>query len=114
LQVQAAHAGVAERGTLLGVAVDLADGVVDIKERDLIRTGEQARHPLRESGQEPCADLVELLDVAVGEGAQERAQRRGRTDTTEQTAHTAVAQQIHVVDGVGAGEHPADHARGLH
>jgi hypothetical protein len=44
--------------------------------------------------------------VTEGETAQERPQRRGRADVVEQPAHPAVPQQIHVLDGVGAGDHP--------
>ncbi len=86
LDVQPAHPGVAVRGALLGVAVDLADGVVDIDERDPVgrHPGEQPRHPIREPRQQLAADRVELLDVPVGERAQERAQRRGRPHPGEQ------------------------------
>lgn len=95
--------------------MDLADGVVDINEGDAvgIRTGEHLWHLARESGQEAGADLVELLHVPVGEGAQERAQRRRRADTREEPAHPAMSQQVEVIDGVGTGEHPANHRRSL-
>lgn len=93
--------------------MDLADRVIDIDERDPI-TGigarDQARHLLGQPGQEPPADSVELLHVPVGEGPQERAQRRGRTNPAEQPAHPAMAQQLEVIDAVGVGEHPAHHA----
>jgi hypothetical protein len=48
-----------------------------------------------------------------GEHPQERAQRRGRTDIGEQPTHSAVAQQVHVVDAVGAGDHPGDQREDL-
>ena len=63
--------------------------------------------PPGQPGQQPRPDRVQLLDVAVGERAQERADRRRRPDPVEQPRHPAVAQQIHVVDAVRAGQHPA-------
>ena len=60
------------------------------------------------AGQEPGGDRVELADVAEGERAQERTQRRGRVRPVEDPAHPAVPQQRHVVDAVGAGDHPGD------
>ena len=115
LDVQPPGAGVAERGPLLGIAVDLTHGVIDIEERDPLRaaTGQQSRHPRGKPGQQSAADLVELLDMAVGEGTQERAQRRGRPNPGEQPIHPAVAQQVEVIDGVRTGEHPADDRGGL-
>jgi hypothetical protein len=41
LGVEPPNLGVAERGALLGVTVDLAEGVIDIDERDLVATGEK-------------------------------------------------------------------------
>jgi hypothetical protein len=57
--------------------VDLTDGVVHVEERDPTSAGAgvQARNPTGEPGQDSGTGLVELLDVAVGERAQERAQR---------------------------------------
>ncbi|MET8537509.1 Ca2+-dependent phosphoinositide-specific phospholipase C [Streptomyces sp. NPDC005065] len=43
---------------------------------------------------------VELKSVAVGEGAQERAQRGQGTDFTEHGRHSTVAQNVQVVDAV--------------
>ena len=47
-------------------------------------------------------------DVTEGEGPEERTQGRGGVGACEDPAHPAVAQQRHVVDGVGAGDHPRD------
>ncbi len=46
--------------------------------------------------------------MTEGERAKERTQRRGCVDAGEDAAHSAVAQQCHVVDAVGAGNHPRD------
>ena len=59
-------------------------------------------------GQEPGRDRVELADVTEGERAQERTQRRGRVRALEHPPHPAVPQQGHVIDAVGAGDHPRD------
>src|SRR3546814_4088096 len=50
------------------------------------------------------------LDVSVSKRAQERAQRRGGPHAREQPWHPAVAQHVQVVDAVGSGEHPRNHA----
>lgn len=47
------------------------------------------------------------------EGAQERAQRRGSAYSGEQSVHPAVAEQVHVVDRIGTGDHPTDQRRDL-
>jgi hypothetical protein len=49
--------------------------------------------------------LVELLDMPVGEGSQERSQRRGCPYPAEESAHAAVPEQVEIVDGVRAGQH---------
>ncbi len=113
LDVETAHPGVAERRGLLGVAVDLADGVIDIDERDLVATGQQPRNPRSQPGQQPRGDRVELLYVAVGERAQVGAQRRGRPHPVEQPAHAAVPEQIEVIDAVRTGKHPGNNAARL-
>jgi hypothetical protein len=51
---------------------------------------------------------LELPYVPVGEGAQERAERRGRVHAGEQRRHPAVPGDVDVVDAVRAGEHPRD------
>jgi hypothetical protein len=93
--------------------VDLADRVVDIDERHPLRgigTGDQTSGPGGQSRQEPATDRVKLLDMAVGERPQERAQRRRRTHPAEQPRHPTMAQQIEVIDAVGAGQHATHHA----
>jgi hypothetical protein len=70
----AQHPGVAVGGPLLVVAVDLADGGVDVdRHRRLAGTGAGRPRP----AQGDLGDSVELADVAEGERAQERPQRRG-------------------------------------
>jgi hypothetical protein len=66
-----------------------------------------------ESGQQPGGDRVQLADVAEGEPAQERAQRRGRAHVVEQPGHPAVAQQAHIADRVRAGDHARDQREDL-
>lgn len=107
--VQAVDAGVAPVGALLGVAVSRPDGVIEIDEGHLLGAG-QDRGRCGKSGQQSGGHGVELADVTEGEAAQERAQRRGRPDLVEQPAHPAVPQQIHVIDAVRAGDHPATSA----
>ena len=51
--------------------------------------------------------------MTEGEAAQERTQRRGRADPVEQPVHPAVAQQVHVLDRVRAGDHPRHQRRNL-
>ena len=117
LGVEAPHPRVAEPGGLLCVPVNLPDRVINIDERDPIRpatTGEQLGYPPDERGQQTGIHRVQLLDVPMGERAQERAQRRGGPHPVEQPAHPPVAQQVQVVDRIRAGQHPADHARRLH
>jgi hypothetical protein len=100
--------------------VHLDDGVVDIeqcvcrrRDRRLLLLGRVGSmiHQRGESGQrdqEPGGDRVKLADVAEGEGPQKRPQGRGRVPTSEQPDHPAVPQQRHVIDRVGAGDHPTD------
>ena len=64
--------------------------------------------------QQAGRDGVELADMAEGEFPQERPQRRGRIRAVEDRAHRAVPQQGHVVDAVGAGDHPRDQRGYLH
>jgi hypothetical protein len=49
--------------------------------------------------------------MAMGERAQELAQRRRGIDPAEQGWHAAVADHVQVVDTIGSGEH-ARHDRG--
>ena len=106
-RVQALRPGVAAAGALLGVAVGLPHGVIDVEVGQLVGA-EQQRSPRGQIGQQPGRDRVELPDVAEGERAQERAQRRRRPHPGEQPVHPAVPQQVHVVDGVRAGDHAGD------
>jgi hypothetical protein len=111
-RVEPLDLGVAVTGTLLGVAVGLPHRVVQVQEADLVGTGQQ-RSAVGQRGQECCGHRVELADVAEGEAAQERAQRAGRPDAGEQPVHAAVAQQVHVIDRVRAGDHPGHQRRHL-
>ena len=106
-RVQALHAAVAEAGALLGVAVGRLHGVIDVDVGDLIGTSQQ-RCPAGELAEQRGRDTVELPDVPEGERPQERPQRRGGPDPTEQPVHPAVPQQIHVIDAVRTGDHPGD------
>ena len=80
LGVEALHPGVAVGGALLGVAMDLTDRVIDVEERQpliVLGAGDQPWDLGGESGQNPGADRVELLDMAVGERPQVGPERRG-------------------------------------
>jgi len=100
--------GVAAAGARLGVAVGLAQRVIDVEVGQLVGTGQQ-RHLPGQGDQQPGRHRVELTDVAEGEAAQERPQRRGRPHPGEQPAHRAVPQQRHVIDRVRPGDHPRNH-----
>jgi len=93
--------------------VDFPDRVVDVDERHRLGPGQQPRRHLGQAGHHPGGDGVELADVPERERAQERAHRRRRPDPGEDLAHPAMAQDVEVVDRVGAGQHPRDHARRL-
>ncbi len=73
----------------------------------------QDRGRSAQAGQQLRGDRVELADVTEGEHPRERAQRRGRPGLGEQPAHPAVAQQVHVLDAVGAGDHASDQREDL-
>jgi hypothetical protein len=88
-------------------------GVVEIDERDPVGAGQDRARP-DEPGQEPGGDRVELADVPDGDAPQERSQRGRRPDLVEQPAHPAMPQQIYVIDGVRAGDHPGDQRENLH
>ena len=98
------------------MAVDLDHGVVDIDEREPARLSNCRRRRGRrdqagqagQREQEPGRDRVELADMPEGERTQERSQRRRRIDRGEQPAHATVAQQRHVIDRVGTGNHARD------
>ena len=112
LDVQPADPGVAERGGLLGVAVDLADGVVDIEERDpLARRHRRAgRAPARHSpASSPPPTLSscwtwpwvnERRNVPSVEGARTPANNRPIPPWRSRSRSSM---------RVRAGEHPADH-----
>ncbi len=112
-RVEALHPRVAVPGALLGVAVDLPHGVVDVDVGDLPGAGQQ-RGVRRQRGQEPGRHRIQLPDVAEGERPQERAQRRGCPHPGHQPAHAAVAQQVQIVDGIRAGDHPRHDRGNLH
>ena len=73
-----------------------------------VDAGEQRRAGLPSAASNRERDGVELADMAEGERPQERPQRRGRVGAVEHPAHPAVPQQRHVIDAVGAGDHPRD------
>ena len=58
--------------------------------------------------QEPGVDRVELADMTEGEHPQERAQRRRGVRPGEHPSHPTMSQHVHVIDGICAGDHPAD------
>ena len=93
-------------GCLLGVTVDLDDGVVHVDHHQP-RPVTQHRRPVRQSAQEPGGDRIQLTDVTEGERPQKRTQRRRGVAAGEHPAHPAVPQQGHVVDRI----RPRRHAR---
>ena len=97
---------------MFGVAVHLNDRVVDIDQHPATgAVADDLRGSLALSCQaceEPRGERVELADVTERERAQERPQRRRRVRPGEDPAHPTVPQQRHVVDAVGASDHPRD------
>ncbi len=66
-----------------------------------------------ELGQQARGDAVESPDMPEREAPQERPHRGGPPDAGEQPVPPAMPQQVHVIDGVGAGDHPGDQRRDL-
>ena len=97
--------GVPERGALLGAPVHPPLHRVDIDERQRVGAGQQ-RGPGGQLDQYPAVHRGELAHVAVVERPQEAAQRRRGADPADRGRERAVAQQVHPVDGVRAGDHP--------
>ena len=97
--------GVPERRTLLGAPVHPPLHRVDIDERQHLGAGQQ-RCPRGQLGQYPAVHRGELTHVAVVERPQKATQRRRGADPADRGRDRAVAQQVHPVDGVGAGDHP--------
>ena len=89
---------------LLGPAVDPLVGGVDVDERHLTGARQQ-RGVCGQLGQEPAVDGVELEGMAVGEGAEEGAQRGRGTDPCEHGRHRTVTQHVKAVDAVRACGH---------
>ena len=110
--VQPLHTGVAPTGALLGVAVGLPDGVVDIDVDQPVRGGQQRRAPAQVD-QQPRRGGVELPEVPEGEGPQERPERRRRARPGQQPGKRSVPQQPHVLDRVRPGDHPRHDAPDL-
>jgi hypothetical protein len=87
--------------------VDFFDGVVDIDQSIIVDSGDDGGD-CGQVDQPPPVDGVELADVTKRERSQERSQRRRRIGSHEEFLHAAVAQQRHVINRVGAGEHSRD------
>ncbi len=105
-RVVAARARVAERRALLGVAVHLADEGVDVDDQARL-TG--AGTGLPRARERLAEHAVELAHVPERERAQERPQRRGRRHpAAQQPARAPRAQQVAVIDRVGAQRHRVD------
>ncbi len=112
-RVQSLDPVVAIPGTLLGVAVGAFHGVVDVDEADLIGPGQQRGVP-GQACQQPPRYRRQLQHVPEGEGPQERSAGGGGTDSAEEAVHAPMAQQVHVVDAVGPGDHPRHQRADLH
>ena len=109
-RVQPTDPGVAEPGALFGVAVHLDDGVVDIDQ-----------HPAVDAGRATCGRAARPGRPGTGTrrrraGGHDRSVNARRNDPNVEGAYgraktvpiAAVPQQGHVVDAVGAGDHPRD------
>ena len=103
---------VAPNAAPVGHPVDAALAGVDVEVGQHVLAGQQ-RSTGGQPGQQPPVHRVQLADVAVAERAQEAAERRGRPDLGEHVVQAAVAQHVHVIDGVGAHQHPGDQAADL-
>lgn len=90
LRTQSVHAAVAVTGTLLRVAVRGPDRVIDIDERDLVATGQHARHPGRKPCQDPGGDRIQLAHMPERVTAQVSAQSRGGPPRSEGPVHPAM------------------------
>jgi hypothetical protein len=101
-RVVAELAGGAVGGAALVVAVDLADGGVQVDGHGPIaRAGAGRPRPAHEG----LGHAVELADVAEGEAAQERPERRrGHHAVAEHGRGGPGTQQLGVVDAVGSGD----------
>jgi hypothetical protein len=110
-RVQAEPAGVAVAGTLLVVAVDLADRGVHVHGQRPV-TGTRAGHPC--SAQQLAEHAVELADVPEGERSQPRPDRGGRHHAVaEDRAGRPGPQRLDVVDAIATGEQRVDQGEQL-
>jgi hypothetical protein len=66
------------------------------------------RHLGSQPDQEPGGHRIELADMAEGERAQERTQRRGRVGVGEDPDYPAMSKQCHVIDAFRVRDHPRD------
>jgi hypothetical protein len=90
-------------GALLGVAVDLADEAVDVDHQPP-RARPGARQP--RASQHLAQDAVELAHVPEREGAPKRPERRrGHRLVAENRLGPPGAQDLAVIDAVGAEQH---------
>ena len=107
----AEHFGVAVRGALLVLAVDLTDRGVQI-DHQRPRAGARSQPPRPRQGARPHS--VELAGVTEREGPQERP-HRGRRHRLEpqHRAGAARAQHPDVINMGGTGEHRGDHGEDL-
>jgi hypothetical protein len=107
----AKHPGVAVGGATLVVAVDLADGGIQVNGHGPIaRAGTGRPRPAHES----LGNSVELADVAEGEAAQEGPQRRrGHDAVAEHLGGGPAAQQVGVIDAVRSGDDRMDQGQHL-
>ena len=108
----AADFRVAERGALLGPAVHLDNGRVQVDRQRGCKVGwAGAARP--QPGQQLAADRVELPHVGPLVRPQPRPDRRRRPRAVEQLAGRAGAQDGDVVDAVPTSQHRPDHRQRL-
>ena len=95
--------GVAVAGTLLGVAMDLADEAVDVDHQSRL-AGAGARLP--RSAKRLVEHAIELADMPEGERAQERAERRrGHRPVPQNRLGAPGAQHVAAIDAIRAQQH---------
>lgn len=87
------------------MSVDFNDRVVNINVDVVVGVMGNQRGVGTQAGQGAGGDGIELANMAEGECPQEGTQGRGRVSAGEERVHAAVAQQGHVVDGIGTGDH---------
>lgn len=94
--------------------MNFKDRVINIDVDVLVGVMNDQRGLRAQTGQGSRGDGVKLTDMTEREGPQERAQGRRCVPAGEDRIHATVAQQIHVVDGIGTSDHSRHQRGNLH